>query len=155
MQIRRLELAPQSIEDVRSMIASLSPEDRAQVSDEWLARANAPDADQWTLGFQLIDRERGTTVGHAGFKGPPADDGSVEIAYGVSPEYQRQGYGTEAALSLVEYARASGRVRVVRAHTLPEPNASTRILKKSGFEMVGEVSDPEDGRVWRWELLIG
>jgi len=42
-------------------------------------------------------------------------------------------------------------VRLIRAHTLPEPNASTRVLQKCGFEQVGEVTDAEDGLVWRWE----
>ncbi len=37
------------------------------------------------------------------------------------------------------------------AHTLPAPNASTRVLAKCGFERTGEVEDPEDGLVWRWE----
>ena len=61
------------------------------------------------------------------------------------------GYATEAAQSLTEYAFSSGKVRVVRAHTLPEPNASTRVLTKCGFRRIGEVIDPEDGLVWRWE----
>ena len=32
-----------------------------------------------------------------------------------------------------------------------EANASTRVLTKCGFRHVGEVMDPEDGLVWRWE----
>jgi hypothetical protein len=42
-------------------------------------------------------------------------------------------------------------VRTVIAHTLPEENASTRALRGNGFAHAGEVIDPEDGRVWRWE----
>jgi len=42
-------------------------------------------------------------------------------------------------------------VRTVRAHPLPQPNASTRVLTKCGFQRIGEVIDPEDGLVWRWE----
>jgi RimJ/RimL family protein N-acetyltransferase len=75
----------------------------------------------------------------------------AEIAYGVNPEYQGKGYATEAAAALVSYALGTGQARVVRAHTLPEPNASTRVLSKCGFRQVGEVIDPEDGLVWRWE----
>src|SRR5205085_4024880 len=82
------------------------------------------------------------------FKGPPGADGAVEIAYGVAPEHQGKGYATEAAEALVNYAFGSGQVRVVRAHTLPEPNASTRVLTKCGFRRVGEVIDPEDGLMW-------
>jgi ribosomal-protein-alanine N-acetyltransferase len=52
---------------------------------------------------------------------------------------------------LLDLAARDPRVRLVRAHTLPEPNASTRVLQKCGFVHVGEVMDPEDGRVWRWQ----
>ena len=34
---------------------------------------------------------------------------------------------------------------------LPEATASTRVLRKCGFVHIGEVVDPEDGPVWRWE----
>jgi hypothetical protein len=33
---------------------------------------------------------------------------------------------------------------------LPEENASTSILKKNGFVMLGTVWDDEDGNVWEW-----
>jgi RimJ/RimL family protein N-acetyltransferase len=75
----------------------------------------------------------------------------VEIAYGVDPDHRGKGYATEAAEGLVTHAFGDPRVRVVRAHTLPEPNASTRVLTKCGFRRIGEVIDPEDGLVWRWE----
>jgi RimJ/RimL family protein N-acetyltransferase len=75
----------------------------------------------------------------------------VEIAYGIIPDYQGKGYATESVEALTAYAFRSGKVRVVRAHTRPEPNASTRILTKCGFRHIGEVIDPEDGFVWRWE----
>ena len=122
------------------------------VSPDWLARLEVSTAaDPWTHGFGLVHVASGTVIGAGGFKGPPGVDGVVEIAYGVVPDYQGKGYATEAAQALVAYAFSSGRVRVVRAHTLPEPNASTRVLTKCGFQRVGEVIDPEDGLVWRWE----
>jgi RimJ/RimL family protein N-acetyltransferase len=40
---------------------------------------------------------------------------------------------------------------MVCAHTLPQPNDSTRVLARCGFRHAGEVTDPEDGLVWRWE----
>ena len=78
-------------------------------------------------------------------------EGVVEIAYGIDPDHQGRGYATEAAAALVEFALATDTVRLVRAHTLPESNASTRVLTKCGFEHIGEHIDPEDGLVWRWE----
>jgi RimJ/RimL family protein N-acetyltransferase len=105
----------------------------------------------WIHGFSIVHRETNANVGSCGFKGPPDVDAAVEIAYGVEPDHQNRGYATEAAQALTDYAFASGRVSLVRAHTLPERNASTRVLTKCGFAFVGEVIDPEDGRVWRWE----
>jgi len=52
---------------------------------------------------------------------------------------------------LVERGNRVVGVRRLRVHTLPERNASTRILEKVGFERLGEIIDPEDGVIWRWE----
>ncbi len=130
----------------------MDPSEKAQLSADWLARLHAStSADSWTHGFSLVHRDSDIVVGKSGFKGPPGADGVVEIAYTVVPDYQGKGYATEAAQALAAFAFSSGRVRVVRAHTLPESNASTRVLAKCGFRHIGEVIDPEDGLVWRWE----
>ena len=146
-----LQLRLQTAADVRALIEKLSPAERAEVSPEWLARALSEPPNPWAHGFSVILKADGATVGNAGFKGPPNSAGTVEIAYGINPEHQRKGYATEAARALSAYAFQDQRVHIVCAHTLPEPNASTRVLTKCGFHHVGEVMDPEDGRVWRWE----
>ncbi len=152
METKNLKLVPQTPEEARAMAEAMTPAEKAQVSADWLARlATLTSADPWRIGFNLVHRASNRVIGKAGFKGPPGEDGVVEIAYGVAPDHQGKGYATEAAQALVAYAWRSGRVRVVRAHTLPEPNASTRVLTKCGFRNIGEVIDPEDGRVWRWE----
>lgn len=152
IQTNRLNLVLQTLEEARAGIEALSPADRAHVSADWLARLGAlTSADPWTLGFSMVQRDDDAVIGSAGFKGPPDTDGVVEIAYGVHPDHQGKGYATEAAQALTAYAFGSGQVRVVQAHTLSEPNASTRVLTKCGFRLIGEVIDPEDGLVWRWE----
>jgi len=152
MQTKNLKLVLRTLEEARAEVEAMSPADRAHVSADWLARLGAlTSPDPWTLGFSLVHRDSETVVGSAGFKGPPTADGVVEIAYGINPDHQGRGYATEAAQALTTYAFSSGKVRLVRAHTRPEPNASTRVLAKCGFRRVGEVIDPEDGLVWRWE----
>jgi len=116
-----------------------------EVSPQWLAalrQAPLSAPDPWRLGFFVVHR--------AGYKGPPDGAGMVEIAYGIAPSYEGQGYATEAADALVAFALDHG-ARLVRAHTLPVANASGRILVKCGFHQIGPVVDPEDGTVWRWE----
>ena len=152
VQTKNLKVVAQTREDVSAYVEQMPPHERAEVSPAWLALLDGSSSiDPWIHGFVLVHRATDSVIGKCGFKGPPGDDGAVEIAYGVAPEYQGKGYATEAAVALVSYAFSHGQVRVVRAHTLPEPNASTRVLTKCGFRRVGEVIDLEDGLVWRWE----
>ena len=91
--------------------------------------------------------------GGCAFKGPPDRDGVVELAYGIDEPHRGRGFATEAAGALAGFAFASGLVRVVRAHTRIENDASARVLSRCGFIRVGEVVDPEDGPVVRWERV--
>ncbi len=148
----RLDLDLESTEALLARIEAMSPADRAEVSPVWLAqlRAAAP-GDPWTHGFAMVERASGTVVGSCGYKGPPSPEGIVEIAYGVAPEHRGRGYATEAALALVAFASGAAAVSKILAHTQPSNGASARVLTKSGFACLGEVVDPEDGLVWRWE----
>lgn len=123
-----------------------------EVSPAWLAslrQASGPDP--WRHGFFVVHRDSQLVIGTAGFKGPPDAAGVVEIAYGIVPRFEGRGFATEAAAALVGFASDSKDVTTLRAHTLPQSNASTRVLAKCGFHHVGAVVDPEDGDVWRWE----
>jgi RimJ/RimL family protein N-acetyltransferase len=129
----------------------------ADVSPDWLARLHASslaDADPWLWGFAIVHCESESVIGSVGFKGPPDENAAVEIAYGLVPAFQGRGYATEAAQAAIAFAVESGRVRRLRAHTLPTPNASTRVLTKCGFQFIERVEDPEDGLIWRWERGI-
>jgi RimJ/RimL family protein N-acetyltransferase len=147
----RLTLIPQTLDEVRGRIAGMEPDQKRELSPEWLARLHAGTADLWSLGFAIARRADSKVVGTCGFKGAPSAEGVVEIAYGLQPEHRGLGYATEAAEALVGYAFSTGQVRVVRAHTFVQANASTRVLTRCGFRSVGEVMDPDDGLVWRWE----
>jgi RimJ/RimL family protein N-acetyltransferase len=53
--------------------------------------------------------------------------------------------------SIAGRARPPGAPRIcVTAQTLPEENASMRVLRKLGFVLKGSVIDREDGTVWKW-----
>ncbi|MFM9960779.1 MAG: GNAT family N-acetyltransferase [Planctomycetaceae bacterium] len=152
LSTERVTLVLQSVHEVREQIERLNDDTRAEVSPQWLERAlAATESDPWLHGFKVRLREGGTIIGDAAFKGPPSEDGVVEIAYGIEPEYQGRGFATEAARALIEFARQAAGVRVVRAHTRHDNIASSRVLAKCGFRFVGDVIDPEDGLVQRWE----
>ena len=89
-------------------------------------------------------------VGWGGFKGPP-NDGVVEVGYEIAEARRGHGLATAATKAMVAEALADDRVTTVIAHTLPERNASSRVLEKVGFAYVGPVT--EDGEaVWRYAL---
>jgi RimJ/RimL family protein N-acetyltransferase len=90
-------------------------------------------------------------VGWGGFKGPPDENGVVELGYEISKARAGRGLATAAARAMVDEAFADDSVTAVIAHTLAERNASNRVLEKVGFSFDGEAE--EDGeRAWRFRL---
>jgi [ribosomal protein S5]-alanine N-acetyltransferase len=128
-------------------------EQMLSASVNFMARLeNGKQPDPWQFGFAIIHQVENVLIGTCGFSGPPDPDGVAEIAYGIAPSYQGRGYATEAARALIEFATKDPRVETIRAHTLAETNASTRVLQKCGLKKIGDAVDPENGLpVWRWE----
>jgi ribosomal-protein-alanine N-acetyltransferase len=154
IQTPRLTLALQTLDEVRASIGAMDAASRAQISPDWLERLDASTGpDPWVQSFSIMRRDDGSVIGQCGFKGPPDADGMVEIAYGVAADQEGKGFATEAAQALLDYALATAQVRAVRAHTLPDAKASQRILAKCGFTYLGEVTDPQDGVISRFEIL--
>ncbi len=100
-----------------------------------------------------VAREGGVPVGFGEFKGPAETDGTVEIGYLTFPQHTGRGVATAVASGLVAIARDAG-AKVVIAHTLPENNASTRVLAKTGFALAGTALDDDIGEAWRWALPL-
>lgn len=113
------------------------------------ALAANPASAAWGPRF-FIAGEPPLLVGWGGFKGPP-DDGVVELGYEIAASHRGRGLATAAAQAMLAEAFAAEDVTAVVAHTLPETNASNRVLEKLGFRFDGEAS--EDGEVvWRFVL---
>lgn len=108
-----------------------------------------PAAQRWGSLF-FVEPAARVLVGFGGFKGPPSADGVVELGYAIAPAFQRQGLATDAVAQMVQRAFEDPSVRAVDAQTLGRPNASTRVLEKSGFAKVQELIDPDEGAIWQW-----
>jgi RimJ/RimL family protein N-acetyltransferase len=94
----------------------------------------------------------GVIVGGGAFVGPPTD-GVAEIAYYTCSGCEGRGYATRTATALVEIARRHDPAVGLKAFTLMQGNASTRILQRLGFSVVGTAQDPDAGEVWEWRAL--
>jgi RimJ/RimL family protein N-acetyltransferase len=91
-------------------------------------------------------------VGSGGFQGEPDACGTVEIGYEIASEYRNRGLATEAAQGMIAYAFAHPEITAVDAHTLAEPNPSSRVLEKVGMEYVRTLYGTEDGDLWHWRI---
>jgi ribosomal-protein-alanine N-acetyltransferase len=103
----------------------------------------APHDGEWWMYFIVLPTaaEGRVLIGTAGYKGPPAD-GTVEVGYGIVTDHRRRGYASEAVRGLVARAFRVPGLRRVIAETLPELTASIGVLRKCGFELIGEGSEP-------------
>lgn len=110
-----------------------------------------PTPNEWG-GYLFIHPQQKTLVGNGGFIGAPDETGTVEIGYEIASECWNHGYGTEAARGLIDFAFSHPQVQTVIAHTLAEKNASNTLLQKVGMKFAGELSDPDEGKIWRWQI---
>jgi ribosomal-protein-alanine N-acetyltransferase len=108
----------------------------------------------WWLYFVVLPQAQAgrTLIGSVGYKGPPSDDGMVEVGKGIVRDHHRQGYASEAARGLVARAFASPEVTRVAAETYPELVGSIGVLRRCGFRFIGEGSEPG---VIRYEITRG
>jgi [ribosomal protein S5]-alanine N-acetyltransferase len=105
------------------------------------------------LPYLVIFYPDRAVVGMCGFKSLPDSHRAIEIGYGIAPSYQGRGFATTAVHQLINIAFESKLVVRVFAHTLPENNASTRVLAKCGMTKVGDAIEPDVGNVWKWEII--
>ena len=111
-----------------------------------------PEQAGWSFYYFILCDRRGAEpvlVGAGGYKGKPSAEGTVEIGYSIVAEYQRRGLATEAAAALVAHAFRDARVSRVIAETLPGLAPSIGVLRKNGFRLIGDGSEPG---VIRFEL---
>lgn len=104
------------------------------------------------IGYVAV--EDGVVVGSCGFAAP-ASGGEAEIAYFTFPGHEGKGVATRMATALMALSEEAARTQGIRfiAHTLPAEGASTSILRKLGFELLGTIQHDEDGEIWKWRRL--
>jgi [ribosomal protein S5]-alanine N-acetyltransferase len=96
----------------------------------------------WYALLRATEGQAATLVAGAGYFGPPAADGTVEIGYSTAPEWRGQGYCAEIVTALTARALATEGVQRVVAEVHEENAASLKVLARCGFHRVGAGRDP-------------
>jgi RimJ/RimL family protein N-acetyltransferase len=103
--------------------------------------------------YQVLLHETGEVIGGVGFIHPP-ESGAVEVGYGLAESARGRGLASEALRAAAAWAAEHG-VTTLVAMTATDNHASQRVVERAGFTRLPEqVVDPEDGPLWRWELLL-
>jgi RimJ/RimL family protein N-acetyltransferase len=100
----------------------------------------------------MVEKETREIIGSTSFHGPPDEQGMMEIGLGVHTDFQRRGYATEALTGMWLWVVDQPGVELLRYTVDPNNEASVAVIKKFGFERVGQQIDPEDGPEDIYEL---
>ena len=77
------------------------------------------------------------------------------MGYTVLPEYRSRGYAAEAALAMMEWARARHDIERFYLAISPDNSPSLAMAAKLGFTRSGDQMDQEDGLEYVFELVSG
>jgi RimJ/RimL family protein N-acetyltransferase len=92
-------------------------------------------------------------IGSAGFHNLPDENGMIEIGFGIDPTFQNKGYGKQLLHGMWNWVLKDQRVKTLRYTVSPDNLVSQHIIKKLGFNLVGEQIDDEDGLEEIYEKL--
>lgn len=137
LKTKRLLLRPMPLGELEQKVQSMAQGELRQAYQEMLDGCrNAPKDWLWYTPWSILLKSDGALIGDIGFKGPQKR-GTVEWGYGLEEAYQGQGYMTEAARMLLDWAFSQPDVYAVEAETLCDNAASQRVLEKLDFKPTG------------------
>jgi RimJ/RimL family protein N-acetyltransferase len=84
-------------------------------------------------------------IGSSGFHSAPDDNGMIEIGLGVEEQFRGQGYAQEILLGMWGWVIEQSGIKVLRYTVTPDNAPSQAIIKKFGFQHMGQQIDEEDG----------
>src|SRR5205823_841574 len=100
----------------------------------------------------IIRLEDQMVIGSAGTGFPTGEPPTSVMGYGVYPEFEGQGYATEAAMALMAWAFQHPNVAVVRATIHGKNEKSRRVATKIGLRRTGRQVTTDDGLLDVWEI---
>lgn len=132
VKTKRMSLRMLSDEEMKKLISEEKDPEMIQAYTEmYTGCVENPNQRPW-YAIWLMELEDKTRVGDFCFKGLNSD-GSVEIGYGVIPEYWGNGYATEMVEAITKWALSQPGVSRIEAETDLNNLASQRVLEKAGF----------------------
>jgi RimJ/RimL family protein N-acetyltransferase len=111
---------------------SFRPKDERQVTEFLCGLAEVPDIENSWFQLAVCLKENGVLIGDIGIHFLE-DDAQAEIGYTISPDYQGQGYGTEAVSAVVNYLFTDLAKHRTIASVDPRNTRSVKLLERLGM----------------------
>jgi len=136
--------------DVKVMVAFNHPPFTREQMQGWLQR-NLNHQNEFGYGlFSIILKETGELIGDCGLE-QMEDQGAAELGYDFRRDFWNQGYATEAALAVRDYAfdvlKLPQLISLIRVGNL----ASKRVAEKVGMTLTEEFTRYEI-RYWKYAI---
>jgi [ribosomal protein S5]-alanine N-acetyltransferase len=88
-------------------------------------------------------------VGDLCIIGEPNDSGEIEIGYGTYDEFQKRGFMSEMVGGMILWAESQASIKSIIANTDKTNKASSKVLEKNNFILVGESES-----LYNWRLNL-
>jgi RimJ/RimL family protein N-acetyltransferase len=119
---------------------------------EWIGTHKSIRSKGWALFYAINLKETGDLIGSVGIDIDQLHS-RAEIGYWIGKKYWNEGYATEAASCLLDYAFVSLKVHKVVSHHFARNPASGRVLEKLGMKREGFLKE-HIRKLDSWEDLI-
>lgn len=118
------------------------PRDREQLEGNLAAMCREASKGAYDL-WPVVEKATGAVIGMAGLLEKDVNGrDAIELVYVLSKSVWGQGYATEIASAIREYAFSTLGLRRIVSLIHPENTASMRVAKKVGMEFEGEAPRP-------------
>lgn len=100
--------------------------------------------------YTLVLKSDGSRISACGLYDHEGIDG-IDIGFALLPDFEKQGYASEAALKIMEVAAREFKLSTIRAITLTENTDSRKLLEKLGLiyeKTIRLAGDNQDVRVY-------
>ena len=149
LKTKRLILTPTPLAELERKVLTMDDGEDRQAYQQMLDGVKKwPQDWLWYTPWKISMKQDGAAIGDLCFKGAP-QKGTVEWGYSLDEAYWGNGYMTEAARVMLDWAFCQKDVYAVEAETLADNIASQRVLTKLDFKPTGALG--EEGPRFRRE----
>jgi len=145
IETERMILRPLSVNDAPDIFERWTSDERVSKYMKWCTHNNVEETKEWLAmeetsidsehiyqwGFELKENHSLFGCGGVNYN---QTEGVFELGYNIMHKYWNQGYTTEAAKAILEFAHLQlGECEFIAAHAIENP-ASGRVMGKCGFK---------------------